>query len=496
MLWLCLRLPQLPLVALPPLADDPPEAVIDRNLVLLANSQAQQYGVAPGQSFQTAQSLCAQLVCRERQPLREAQLLHNMALWAYRFSGHVSICPETAIVLELSRSLRLFRNLNRLYKRFIHAFRQRELQVCTAVANTPLAAELLSHQNPALKTLVDGRGALKEAALKAALQGLPVHCLPLPDKDRQRLAEMGLHTLGQLLPLPRRALQIRFGSTLAEVLARLLGDVPDPRDTFRPAEYFSGSRYIDSGLNNHQQLRFPIAALLGDLQHYLRLRQCVNRDLNWQLDYLDGRREQWHQPLSHRHFDKRSVLELVMLDLAQRQLSGPVCGVHLHSHQFVTPAAEPDGLFCSAGARRDHDLPRLLDTLQLRLQAHQCSQYLPTDNYLPEQLQPYHLAEDLLNNLLNNLPSNQQHPHQGTPSAGPLRPTWLLEPAVPLYQREGQLFWRGTMHLLQGPERIDSQWWRQRQVRDYYIAQHQDGRLCWLYRDCLQPGWYLHGLFG
>lgn len=488
MLWLCIRLPQLPLAALPPPPPGTPLAVIEQNLVMLTNAEAAHYGVSPGQSFQTARGLCASLECRPRQIALEQQMLHNIALWAYRFSGHVSLCSNQAIVLELSRSLRLFRNLNRLYKRFILAFRQRQLQVCAAVADTPLAAELLSYQNPPLKALVNGQGELNGAALKEALAHLPVRYLPLPEKERERLEEMGLHMLGQVLDLPRKALQIRFGSALGEVLAKIQGEVPDPRAHFRPAEHFSSSRYFDSGLNNHQQLRFPIAALLGELQSYLRLRQRVSRDLNWQLDYLDGSREQWRQHLSHPHFEKQAVMALVMLDLERRQLSGPVCGISLHSRHFVSPPSRSSALFDKRQNDRDAALPQLLDKLQLRLEPGQCTQYLPTDSYLPEQLQHHQLPETLLNNL--------QSSAAASPAGALLRPSWLLAPAVPLYEREGKLFWRGTVHLLQGPERVDSQWWQQRQVRDYYIALHEDGRLCWLYRDCLRPAWYLHGLFG
>lgn len=488
MLWLCIRLPQLPLAALPPSPPGTPVAVIEQNLVILANAEAAHYGVSPGQSFQTAQGLCALLECRPRQIGLEQQMLHNIALWAYRFSGHVSLSSNQAIVLELSRSLRLFRDLNRLYRRFIRAFRQRQLQVWAALADTPLAAELLSYQNPPLKTLVNAQGELNEAALKAALAHLPVRYLPLPEEDKERLEEMGLHTLEKVLALPRTALQTRFGKALEELLAKALGEAPDPRAHFRPAEHFSSRRYFDSGLNNHRQLRFPIAALLGELQAYLRLRQRVNRDLDWQLDYLDGSREQWRQHLSHSHFDKQTVMALVMLDLERRQLSGPVCGISLHSRHFVSPPTAPSTLFSKLQHDRDAALPQLLDKLQLRLEPGQCVQYLPTDTYLPEQFRQDHLPDRLLSNL--------QSSSAATPANKLLRPSWLLEPAVPLYEREGKLFWRGTVHLLQGPERIDSQWWQQRQVRDYYIARHEDGRLCWLYRDCLQPAWYLHGFFG
>jgi protein ImuB len=57
------------------------------------------------------------------------------------------------------------------------------------------------------------------------------------------------------------------------------------------------------------------------------------------------------------------------------------------------------------------------------------------------------------------------------------------------------------LQLLQGPERIQSEWWLNSEARDYYIAQHSSGALCWVYCPCTifnepQSGeFYLHGYF-
>ena len=68
------------------------------------------------------------------------------------------------------------------------------------------------------------------------------------------------------------------------------------------------------------------------------------------------------------------------------------------------------------------------------------------------------------------------------------RPLWLFEP--PRQVR------RDDLELLQGPERIQSQWWSAAAVcRDYYVARHCLGAQCWAFVD-VQDRWYLHGYFG
>ena len=61
----------------------------------------------------------------------------------------------------------------------------------------------------------------------------------------------------------------------------------------------------------------------------------------------------------------------------------------------------------------------------------------------------------------------------------------------------------------EGPERIGSEWWRQRShrlahqepTRDYYLVEDADGHRFWLYREGLYgrettaARWFVHGLF-
>ena len=59
--------------------------------------------------------------------------------------------------------------------------------------------------------------------------------------------------------------------------------------------------------------------------------------------------------------------------------------------------------------------------------------------------------------------------------------------------------WRGDRRRVAwsvGPERIETGWWRGRQVcRDYYVVQDEEGGRFWMYRDRESRRWYLHGCF-
>lgn len=488
MLFLCLRFPQLGLDALPPgeKSAEKALAVYENDRLVLCNQQARSRGATEGQSLNTALSIVPELHCLPRQTQAEARHLHNLALWAYRFSGEVSVSPPNAIVLELSRSLRLFNNLDQLYRRLVAAFHQRGLSYHTGLADTPLAAELLSLANTPLKHTVNRQGELQRNALQHLLADLPSHCLPLSAKHRESLHNMGLRRIGDLQRLPLSELRSRFGEELPALLDRLHGRRLDPRPLFQVAEEFHSERQFEGGLHSKEQLRFPVSALLSELESYLQRRQLLNRELHWQFLYLSGATEDWILPLSHQLFRRRQLVELVMLGLEQKTLQGPLEMLSLHCRQFVPLTEVSNDLFCNTSADQREALNSVLDKLRLRLGEGCLRRLTIQDSHLPEFNQ-------------TSLPVNTVPPGdrpQETSLTRSLRPSWLLPRPEPLALHKGQPYYRGKLQLLQGPERIDSHWWQQRQVRDYYIARREDHSLCWLFKDCLSQRWYIHGFFG
>jgi protein ImuB len=77
-------------------------------------------------------------------------------------------------------------------------------------------------------------------------------------------------------------------------------------------------------------------------------------------------------------------------------------------------------------------------------------------------------------------------PEEQGSGSGP-RPLWLLETPRRLVENE--------FVLLAGPERIESGWWDDGEVRrDYFIARTGDAALVWIFRE-RERGWFLHGIF-
>ena len=78
---------------------------------------------------------------------------------------------------------------------------------------------------------------------------------------------------------------------------------------------------------------------------------------------------------------------------------------------------------------------------------------------------------------------------------GELRPFWLMQEPQPLQVFNGQPCWQGRLELLEGPERIEDNWWERPVSRDYYVARDSAGLLYWVFRDRLHNQWYMQGVF-
>jgi len=71
-----------------------------------------------------------------------------------------------------------------------------------------------------------------------------------------------------------------------------------------------------------------------------------------------------------------------------------------------------------------------------------------------------------------------------------------LEKPVAIEKNNNDLFWRGQIRLLVGPERIQGQWWKKPTARDYFLAQRQDAVRLWIFHDLHNDQWYVQGIFG
>jgi protein ImuB len=473
MRWLAVHLPALPLDLLRRRGFDPrrPLAVTDgagpRPQVLMANAVARGRGVQPGQPLPAARALAPEIEAHPRDPAEEAAALERLAACAYGVSSRVHLDGST-LRLEIGASLRLFGGVSNLRNHFIKNTQVFDLEMLLASAPTPEAASLLARCG--LDADVAGD------QLPRVLGRLPLLHAPLPGEVLEALHGAGLRHVGDLDRLPRAGLHRRYGQAVGDWLDRLFGHAPDPLPAWQPPPRFASRIDLPVEVDNGEALRFPLRRLLAELVAFLAGR--------------DGGVERFELVFEHHGHATRAAVgllapnrELAALTemaegrLARTRLPAPVRALAIEATDLPPLLPEARDLFSDRGGPA-LPLPRLIERLCAKLGEEAVRGIEALADHRPERA------------WRAVAPGPRSARGARAPAAAadsPARPLWLLEQPAPVRP--------GSFQLLSGPERIESGWWDEAEVRrDYYIARDAAGRRCWLFRD--RGGWFLHGLFG
>jgi len=498
MLWMCLHFPKLALEVFTQNQDiETPFAIEERKtnkrLVLLCNEEAEADGLQAGMTMPTAHSLCEHLVVKERDPLIENKALEQIALLMSQFSPTITIQAPDNILLEIGSCLRLFGGLKNLHHKVQIQMQHFNYSYKLAVAKTPLAAEI------AARLLEDES---KFLISNAYLKQIPIHELNYrhDTKTLKRLQGMGFRRLGDILDLPKAALGKRFGKSFLIYLDKLTGKTLDSRDVFEPPTFFEHHIHFIEELTVRDSLLFPLKRLLDDMEKYLQQRQqeassvvILLKDRTNQTTAIDIK-------FAEPQYRSNQILPLIQLKFETLTLSEPIITVGIKADQLVEQEIKIKTLFFQEDptyqdGSSDSHKATLINRLTARLGDDQVQSLKLLDDHRPENCWTY-------------TPPVVKAPRKTTiKSFTPIkqaRPLWLLPQPQQLPIREGQPFWHGPLTLLNGPERIHTGWWDRNPVnRDYFIAQHKQGELLWIYKDrenipmraLKREQWFLHGIF-
>lgn len=483
MLWLCLHFPQLALetVFAGCEATEPgPQAVVLDSVIHTANRAARASGVVPGQALATASSLCANLQLRQRDLLREEGALRQLAQWAYHYTPAVSVWSPDSLVLEVGGSLRLFGGLASLLEGLRGELALLRHSCGQAVAATPKAAWLLARAGSAGEAGGDAAG----TATARLVEALPATLLPWSRERQQRLRDMGLSRIGQLLALPPGSLARRLGRDAELYLQQLTGARPDPQQALQPPTRFHRTLEFDVPLRDGDWLMFPARRMLLELEVFLRRRQLTVERLEWLLCHESRPDTPVVVSLARPQQSAEPLLELTRLSLSTLCLPAPVQSLALQA-DMLSP--RQDGCSGDLFTERRQAISReaLVERLCARIGRHAVFRLRCVEEHVPERA----------TQRCDALAAYAQSHGAGRIITAP-RPSLLSPRPRVLSWRAGRLHDRdGELVLLQGPERLVCDWWRQPLQRDYYVARHSAGGVYWIYRDGADGQWFCHGVF-
>lgn len=527
LLWLALYFPQLPLdvfapeisaaqtkvqteaqtavtqttrqAATEPTRPEPATVILEENRVSLANAAAQAEGIVLGCSLATAHSISPDITYFARDKAREFNRLDILGQCLYRFSSMVSLEAPDCILIEIQGSLRLWQGKERLVMDAIQLCEGMGHQCIARLAHTPQAAVALARANA------------------SQLHSVPLHSIGLTHHDIkerviEHLANMGIYTLGQLIELPKASLGKRFGQSLVRYLRRLQGDLVEPRNGIQPSNNFAQQLHLLKPIMNKTVLlQGPMPYLAQQLQHWLIARQLACVSLAWQFAPFRGNGVSVEVGFAGGKQRQSDFMRLSYLQLENIKLPGEVLSIGLKAKVIAPLQGINSDLFGSTESATGL-VTELVDELTARLGPGTCRSIQPAQKYTPEKAWQPGSSQPQLNprpqQVQSRLKTTSAHKTEQHLIANPQlmgkRPLWLFSPPRQIAFAE--------LELLQGPERIQSNFHLEPKqgtiFRDYYVAKHQHGSLCWAFTEspnkqtktsnrdqAAASQWYLHGYF-
>ena len=483
-LWLCLRFQQLPLQALTRRDNGEPAAtaILEKQRVIRVCDAALALGVKPDMGTATARALGDDIRLLEREPVAEQQCLQQLCCWAYSITPSLYSYREDCLLLEIGGCLTLFKGLDRLLAQVHTDLSSRGYSYYCGLAETAKAAWLLSHREPAIEEQDNSRAPLAEQ-----LAPLPLNLLQDFPQRVASLAKAGLWQFGDILSLSHRALARRCGKEFVHFLQQALGMAEDYHPEFKPPPNFCDDYWFGYEVKANQELLPAVQLLLQSLCQFLRNTQLQSQSIEWKLCGINRKVIPLEVHCSLAHANWKEWYQLTALKVEQLQLDMAIEGIALHCQHLSAGNSRTSDLFSSAEQREP--LHSLLDRLQTRLGLQAVEKIACRDEHLPE-FASYSSSAMKSTGKISAEPgaADDIYTHDQ-------RPFWLMPEPQALSTSSNRLYWNGRLTLVEGPERIEDNWWLDAVSRDYYVARDLAGHQYWVFRDRLRNHWFIQGMF-
>jgi protein ImuB len=459
-------------------------AITDGGQVVAVSRLAAAQGVRTGMRTASAQAIATELVLQARDVVREKNAQDAIALSLLQYTPEVARTDAHTLLMDVTASLSAFGGRIQLCHRIRRSVQTLGFSLRLGMAPAAQAAWLFAHQRERL------RRTIRFETLRRRLDGLPVTLLPAAERHSTWLTGIGCSTLADLRRLPRAGLMRRTDPGLPDQLDRAYGEAPERFDWIQAPESFHARIELTHPIEQSEQLLLATHHLLAQMTGWLVARQRAASALLLSLEHERTR----HRPaptliditLAEPVWQEMHLLPLMKERLGRLVLKSAVIAMHLEITQLATFAPPTVQLFPEPGGT-PADYRRLLDLLIARLGPEAVCLPAPVSDHRPEVVNGWQKAGDGVKKI-----------RVDTGIRFAARPFWLLEQPLALMLRGHRPFYGSALRLISGPERIEAGWWDgELALRDYFIAQGEEGACYWIYRerDSGHARWFLHGLF-
>lgn len=459
---------------------------------------ARRRGLAPGLTLADARARIPDLAVVEHDAHADAAFLEEVADDCDRWTPLVALDAPDGLTLDITGCAHLFGGEAAMRARLLAHLERHGLGACAVIAGTPDAARALARA---------GQGGVVAPGGEAqAVAGLPVALLGVGEEIVTGLSRAGLKTIGDLAARPGTPFAARFGEDLLARLRRTQGFEDVRIVPRRPLPAAIAERRFPEPIARAEDIEGMLALLVDDLALMLEARGEGGRSLEASFFRADGAVRRLKVETARPSRDARALARLwrekieALADPIDPGFGFDLVRLAVLRAETLTPAQ----VSLDGRAIEEEEVAALVDRLAVRLGRERVLRFMLRDTHDPDRASALVPAADV--------PTSSVAPPDGLP-----RPLTLFDPPQPVEAiaevPDGpplRFRWRRVVHEVaraEGPERIASEWWRQKEgalpapTRDYFRVENREGRRFWLFRAGLygretdQPRWFLHGLF-
>lgn len=486
----CVDVPALPLQLLVrgrPEWRERPVAVVaeDRpqGQVLWVNERAYRARVLPGMRYAAGLALCRDLCAAEVSDVEVAEGVNQILEHLLDFSPYVEPSDSEPGVfwLDASGLQPLERSLGEWASRIRDGLGERGFVARVAVGYSRFGAYAIART---CEGVIVVESPEQE---RARMRTVRLDRMHLDPRLRDRLARLGVHTIGELAALPPDDLGKRFGREALRLHRMASGNLPQPLDPEAPSSPVEALMELEYPLADSGRLVFVIKSVLGRLLERLAERDEGLTELELDLCLDDRERTIATVRTAEPTLEEAQILDLVRLRLETLELSAGITELRIEAHGRAIDREQLD-LFAErprrdpaaggrAFARLRAEFGRLAVVWARLRRAH-----LPEAGFDWEPVESARLPEPrevptrpLVRRLYTRpvpLPHRGHHEPDG----------WLVRGPE-----------QGPMVRIHGPYVVAGGWWVREVRRDYHYVETQKGDVMWVFYDRQRRRWFLQG---
>ena len=460
-----------------------------RMIITAANSLANKRGIAKGMVLADAKAIFPSLQYFDDKPDLQSQLLQRIAEWCIRFTPASAVDPLGGIILDASGCSHLWGGDEAYITDILKRLKQKGYSAKAAIADTIGSAW-------AMARFSNERVIEKEKHLEALLT-LPPESLRIEQKTSERLRNLGLRQVKNIISIPRSSLKRRFGDLIIQRINQAVGTEREFIQPVYPIEPFQERLPSFEPIQRIEGIEIALGQLLQKLCSRLQREGKGLRSAYFRCYCLDshvtGIEISTSRPSNH----IEHLFHLFSLKLSSIE---PRLGIELFVLEATkledhTPLQEE--FWKQTTGLNNNKLSEFIDRVCGKLGAAAVQRYLPDEHYWPER--SFKEASSLKEQPTTQWKSDKPRPLQV------LSPPEVVQVTAPVPDYPPLNFrYLGKLHKIlraDGPERIEKEWWiEEGEHRDYYAVEDEEGNRYWLFRsghydEAKRPLWFIHGFF-